>query len=657
MKRALFLIPATAACLLSFTTHVHAYNNVYVFGDSLSDGGNIGRFTTDGKDSELYDEYIADKLTGKKLIPSERGGTNYAYGGATTNGAGDPSDFFVNSTEKQLDDYLKAHSGRADPNGVYIHWVGGNNIAYALKQFASGGKEHFINYGAADAASQVNKLLKAGAGLVIVPNVPDVGITPKILEAVLRAALEKKGLPKKEIDNTIKQVHQAINKYPTPNNEYRNKIIEGVFKQIADKNSPQDPNKAKEVYRQLLDAYNKNSKMASEFSDEFNRKEDEQLGDGNILRADINGLLREVIENPTIYGFSNTLGYACPPDLFAAMHCSSSDPDFDNSQSYLFSDEFHPTPAAHKIIGQYIMSIYNAPLQVIALNSINRIPVTNTLSSLDGHLQQLRNGHHAQGKIGVFGGYTGNNNTTLVLGSDYQLTDNLLLGVTLSRYRNEQDATSNFSYSATAHVVTAYTQWNYDDNGWVNGDLHYSRTHYDSLTRAIQLGSATRRETGSTTGKQWGAHITAGWNIPVTPYLSTSPIVQYAWDKGTINGYRESGKNSTSMHFGEQRYNSKVGSIGWRVDTQLGRFNPYASILFNHQFDDESYTVRSAINWTKTSFVQPGQKQDRNHVQYTVGVNANLTNNFHAFTAVSHEKSDNSPDNNYNFSFGFNVSF
>lgn len=158
-------------------------------------------------------------------------------------------------------------------------------------------------------------------------------------------------------------------------------------------------------------------------------------------------------------------------------------------------------------------------------------------------------------------------------------------------------------------------------------------------------------------GKQWGWRITAGWDIPITHYLTTSPIIQYAWDKGDIDGYRETGNNSTSMHFADQRYHSKVGSVGWRVDTKLGRFNPYASILFNHQFDDERYTLRSAINATKTSFVQPGEKQNRDHIQYTVGINANLTNNFHAFAAVSHEKNDNEPNHDYYFNLGFNVNF
>ncbi|MDE9571771.1 autotransporter domain-containing esterase, partial [Xenorhabdus bovienii] len=84
----------------------------------------------------------------------------------------------------------------------------------------------------------------------------------------------------------------------------------------------------------------------------------------------------------------------------------------------LFSDNFHPTPYAHRLIGQYITSIYKAPLQVMVLNQVNRIPTKNVTSSLDGHLQQLRNGHNDQGKIGIFGGYTDSGNNTFTLGSD-----------------------------------------------------------------------------------------------------------------------------------------------------------------------------------------------------------------------------------------------
>ena len=47
------------AILCSMTTPVLAYDQLYVFGDSLSDTGNNGRFTYDSNKHLLYDEVLA----------------------------------------------------------------------------------------------------------------------------------------------------------------------------------------------------------------------------------------------------------------------------------------------------------------------------------------------------------------------------------------------------------------------------------------------------------------------------------------------------------------------------------------------------------------------------------------------------------------------
>ncbi|CDG87402.1 autotransporter domain-containing esterase [Xenorhabdus bovienii] len=663
MKKAFLFTPALLALSISAISNAHAYNNTYVFGDSLSDSGNNGRYTIDGKTSQLYAEYVAQHITGSKPTASKDGGTNYAQGGATAISSLNPEKPEDNTTE-QIKKYLAAHNNRADANGVYIHWIGGNDLAAALiagqptgdsaEAREKGAKiaHDIVNNSATAAGEQINLLVNAGAGLIIAPTAPDVGITPRLLETVLRGALQTKGKSQDDINAILQEVRAGINEYPTPNNEVRDLVLEGALKKIAAKTT--DPAETEAL---LLAAYGEARKGATNLTDAYNKLVDEKISqsNGNIMRVDANGLLKEVIANPLVYGISNTLGYACSKSLSDA-ECSSKDPKFDINQSFLFADSLHPTPLGHLILGQYIESIYNAPSQVMTLNQVNRIPVKGVRASLDGHLQQLRNGGNAQGKIGIFGGYTGSHNNTFTLGGDYQLTDNLLLGAVYSNYKDERTSASNFTHEGRAHVVTTYTLWNFYDKGWLSGDLHYSNNKYDSLTRSIQLGQATRRETGSTTGKQWGGRLTAGWDIAVTNQITTSPIIQYAWDKGDIKGYRESGNNRTSMHFADQDYTSKVGTLGWRVDTQLGRINPYASVQFNHEFGDTRYKLRSAINSTKTSFVQESGKQNTDWRQYTVGVNANLFNNWRGFASVTRNES-NSQEHNYNFSLGINASF
>ncbi|MDE9551888.1 autotransporter outer membrane beta-barrel domain-containing protein [Xenorhabdus bovienii] len=659
MKKAFLFTPALLALSISTISNAHAYNNTYVFGDSLSDSGNNGRYTTDGETSQLYAEYVAEHITGSKPTASKDGGTNYAQGGATAIGSLNPE---YNTTE-QVKKYLAAHNNRADANGVYIHWIGGNDLAAALM---AGQKNPFdaydiVNRSATAAGEQINQLVGTGAGLIIAPTVPDVGITPRLLETVIDGGLKKVGASDSTIKQTLEKIHQEINKNPIPNNEIRNLAIQQVFHELAQKAAELKPGlNADEVEKQLNAEYKVANEGATKLTNNYNNLVDDKISqsNGNIMRVDANGLLKEVIANPLIYGIENTLGYACAQGK-EAKECSATDatdPQYDKSKPFLFTDNFHPTPLGHLILGQYIESIYTAPSQVMTLNQVNRIPVKGVRASLDGHLQQLRNGGNAQGKIGVFGGYTGSHNNTFTLGGDYQLTDNLLLGAVYSNYKDERTSASNFTHEGRAHVVTTYALWNFYDKGWLSGDLHYSNNKYDSLTRSIQLGQATRRETGSTTGKQWGGRLTAGWDIAVTNQITTSPIIQYAWDKGDIKGYRESGNNSTSMHFADQDYTSKVGTLGWRVDTQLGRINPYASVQFNHEFGDTRYKLRSAINSTKTSFVRESGKQNTDWRQYTVGVNANLFNNWRGFASVTRNEG-NSQEHNYNFSLGINASF
>ncbi len=69
---------------LALTTplSVYAFDSLTVFGDSLSDTGNNGRWTWDSGQNKLYDEQLADRY-GLTLRPSSKGGSNYAAGGAT----------------------------------------------------------------------------------------------------------------------------------------------------------------------------------------------------------------------------------------------------------------------------------------------------------------------------------------------------------------------------------------------------------------------------------------------------------------------------------------------------------------------------------------------------------------------------------------------
>ncbi|CAI1042537.1 autotransporter outer membrane beta-barrel domain-containing protein [Serratia quinivorans] len=625
------------AILCSMTTPALAYDQLYVFGDSLSDTGNNGRFTYDSNKHLLYDEVLAQRI-GAALVASDNGGDNYAAGGGVAVPALNPAD----NTQDQVQSYLNRVNGRADGDGLYIHWIGGNDLAAAALNPATAPGVAYNS--AAAAAAQVHSLLNVGAGTVIVPTVPNIGSTPQLMELIIQQALTP-------VQNAaVQAAYATLNSLATPDNDTRTQAIHQALTAAAAQGSA-IPQVQQAIAAQLIAAFDSLSAQAGQLTDFYNQSEDRLLaqGSGNIVRVDVNKLFSEAIANPAQFGFTNTAGMACPPGVSSAV-CSSAMPGFDRSQSYLFSDHFHPSPQAHQLIADYIQAVLDGPAQAVALNQATAAMARDSRATLDSRFQQLRNGGNPQGALGVFGGYAGQhydyssnlaagdgNATThnLTVGVDYQLTDGWLIGALISGSNDDQQPSSRYEYKARGLLFSAFTALDVFEHGWVNADLHYATMDYDDIRRSMQLGSLTRTETGSTDGKQWGARVTAGYDFPVTSYLTTGPMAQFAWDYSNVSGYSEDGNDSTAMRFNDQNYHSQIGALGWRLDSNFGLFNPYAEVSYQHQFGDDVYRAGGGLKSTQTSFTRDSANQDKNWVDVTLGANMPLTDQVAAFATVS----------------------
>lgn len=629
---------AVAMCL-GFQAPAQAYSQLYVFGDSLSDTGNIGRWTFDSSSHQLYDEILAKNI-GTTLTPSSQGGLNYAEGG----GVAVPGLDSEYTTQDQVKSYLNSTGGKADPDGLYIHWIGGNDLAAAALSLNPISAVEIATNSATQAASQVNDLLKAGAGTVVVPTVPNIGLTPVLMEGIIQVGL----LPVQQ--QALEVAYQYLNAQNTPDNDARTEAIHNALK--ASTTAGLDSELVQDLLSKgLIAAYDALKSVAGDLTDTYNTTEDIALAKtgGNIARVDINGLFNEVIADPNLYGFANTAGTACPVGT-SASECTSNLPGFDSSKAFLFADHFHPTPQAHALIAEYMQSVINGPLEVTALNQGSLALARNTQGLLDSRYQQLRSQDNDAGTFGMFGGYAGQSadskinpslgegdltSNSLNIGMDYQMTDRWMMGLMISGSDDKQDPTDHYSYRTRGWMATAFSGVKIAENGWINGDVHYGSLNYDDINRSIKLGPTTRTERGDTDGKQIGGRLTAGWDFPVLPVLKTGPVAQYSWDYSSIDGYSEKGNNSTSMRFGDQTSHSQIGALGWRLNAELGIVNPYAQVTYDRQFSDNTYTATGAIKSTRTHFSRTTGEQDKDWVDMTAGLNVQLTHSLSAFAAVS----------------------
>ena len=182
MLRTRHLVGAIAAALL-FSTAASAtdFSKVVVFGDSLSDAGNLSlaqgsptplRFTTNpGKTAA---DLVAAGL-GSPIQASLLGGTDYAFGGAGVVQGVAP----VPTLPQQFQMYLAANGGHADANALYQVWGGANDIFYLTGTTTD---PNALAAGTVKAATTelglLGQLQASGAKYVVVYNLPNIGKTP-----------------------------------------------------------------------------------------------------------------------------------------------------------------------------------------------------------------------------------------------------------------------------------------------------------------------------------------------------------------------------------------------------------------------------------------------------------------------------------------------
>ena len=171
-----------------------AYSALYAFGDSLSDAGNVYVFTGGAQPAAPYyaGEYsnglnwIQDasiKLGLAPAAPSLLGGNDYAWGGATTGYAPTSGGSPVPSLTTQVGQFIAGLGANPAPStGLYTVWAGANDISAIITGGITGITAVSDAQGAAATeAAAIQALANKGATTFIVPLVPDLGLTPRLI--------------------------------------------------------------------------------------------------------------------------------------------------------------------------------------------------------------------------------------------------------------------------------------------------------------------------------------------------------------------------------------------------------------------------------------------------------------------------------------------
>ena len=315
---------ATGFAVFCFTLPQKAiaanFSQFFVFGDSLSDTGNVfnvsggqipisppyfqGRFSNDkiwvdylGKDLGLTPTLVTSLPQDFSTIPPTQG-INFAFGGANS-GKGNavvPSVPLPGVLEQVglFRQSLIATNQKADPNALYAVWGGGND--YLL------GGVTDVNQTVKNLSDSVGALASAGAKNILVFNLPDLGRVPA-------ATVNPSALTNLTLEH--------------------------------------------------------NQKLAAALSN-FNSN------GVNIITIDTNSLFNRVLANPGEFGFKNTVA----PCVIGTLN--KVDSVCQNPNDFVFFDALHPTTNVHRLIAETALAAVegksipepSAALGILALGAL-----------------------------------------------------------------------------------------------------------------------------------------------------------------------------------------------------------------------------------------------------------------------------------------------
>ena len=531
---------AVALALAAAPSSAQTYSQTVFFGDSLTDSGHfrpalvqvagpsaalVGKFTTNP--GLVWSEYLAD-FYGTNATPANQGGDNFAVGGARagTNSSATLAPGFtlpVPSLATQVGSYLTRTGGRADANALYTVW-GGNNDLFAV----AGGAPAQATIGAAVTAQVgiVGTLQAAGARYVLVPTIPDLGLTP----GARAQGAAAQGL--------LTQLASSYNA--------------ALFGGLASAGLRVIP----------LDTFHLFQEVAANPA---------SFGFSNITGTAC---------QPQITAQSLT----CNPGTYVTPNAPTSYAFADAVHPTGAAHEIIADYAVSILEGPRLIAVLPNSASMVGRSRADRVgahlagkPAGDGMrwwADGRGDFQRYGGGDHYDG-VGP----------SLTAGVDWA-SGNLVFGGFAGVGQQKLDwGKRGGSFDQSDATLGGFIGW-FGDGAWVNGQLSYSQLRFD-IDRTVDLGRATRTHTGSPDGSNLSAGASAGWDFG-DGTLRHGPVIGVLAQKIEIDGYAESDPTlSTSLAYPDQTFDSLIGSAGWQFSYTINEhLTPYARLTVDREFED-----------------------------------------------------------------------
>ncbi|MFT4180083.1 MAG: autotransporter domain-containing protein [Thermomonas sp.] len=568
---------------LAQTAPESPFTKTVFFGDSLTDGGffrsllpasvqNVtGQFTTNP--GYVWSEYLADyygsnanvawkaTLTG---TPAMADGNNWAVGGARvgTNAVGALG--YTPSLASQYAAYLAA-GNTVDPNALYTVWGGANDL-FAI---TSGGANPTTTITGAVTAQigLIGALTQAGAQYILVPTIPDLGLTPAF--RAQGAAVQAQGTALTTTYNTA------------------------LFGGLATNGLHVIP----------LDTFTFLQEVVANPS---------AFGISNVTGTACQPQItaQSLTCNPTSLVSSDApYTYLFADGVHPTAGAHKAIADF----------------AVSVIDGPRLIAVL--PRSAAMQGRVRAATVDGSVANLaaqDGDGMRwwvdLRGDQQRYVDSAGFDGAGVNGS----FGIGWR-SGKLLYGAFAGHGRQDIDfgfRRGDFRQSDTS--VGGFVGW-VGDGLWASGQLSWTQLGY-KVNRQVNLGQATRVHSGSPDGDNLSIGGSVGWNF-THGRLEHGPVLSVLSQQISIDGYEENSTESTALAYPQQDVDSLVGSAGWQLSFAADEhLKPFARVSWNREFEDAPAQAwaQSRSMASTLPYAVPGLAFDDTYGTVTLGARSQL---------------------------------
>ena len=580
----LALACVAAAAMPATAQPPSAFSKTVFIGDSLSDAGYFrpllpptaqpvtGQFTTNPGlvwAQYLGNYYGTDASTAwlaTGTTPRTDDGDNYAVGGARVATPVTGALGYTPSLVAQTAEYLRRANGRADPNALYTVWGGANDL-FAIT--AGAPVEATIGQAVTAQIGIVGQLHTAGARYILVPNIPDLGITPGF-RAQGAAAMAQGTALSAAYNNALYNGLAAQGLRIIPLNTF------GMLQEIVA------------------------SPAAFGISNVT----------GTACQPQITA--QSLTCNPTSYvsaDAAQTYGFADGVHPSSAAHEILAD----------YAIATIEGPRQITLLAQTGVMSGRAQLDVVAdqIEARGDAAGGRFWGGLRWDGQRFKQGMSGDG---FDGGGPG-----LAIGYDRAAGHWVYGGYIAAAQQRIDFGRDRGDYKQREAGIGGYAGW-HGTHGWLDAQLGWSQLGFD-VRRELPLGVGMRRHDGSPDGRRFAVGLSTGWRFGEGD-VRHGPMLRIYAQNVRIDGYAESAPElSTALAYPKQDIDSLQVSAGWQLEWQASAdWQPFARISIERELEDrpeQAFARMSSLPAT-TDYAVPAPAFDDAYSRLGLGARGQL---------------------------------